>query len=1486
MAFVRNLGRLGQGLTGEYEQRLAVGSKYDFLVERAAQTQHSDPSLLKSISFDANAVRGMSMMDMAETSQFIARRGPAAEQDANLRQDTMQVAKFAKLSGMSNEAAAKSTSQLSTVFGLNSSYVTNAIEHSRTTYGGVATESDIINSLQAAAPYLKKDKEGFAVGVATSQILEDYGVSADRGTRQLLQHMLAPDVPTALKMKKVQDANKLKADPTLTQEQLDSQFTSEGYWQFQQESAQVQAHMKQQPLQLAQERLRGGLTEFNENRFVTTQQSYQKDVMTASGSSLSVDALQYRIQQRNLDLEAVNLGRQSKLIDLDEKLTQRNFAMQEKQLAVQGMQLGFATQQLGIKQEQFGLQKQENALTLRSDAMDLSILKIKASTAGETSDLEMKQSNIEFAAKRRELGIQKRELPLRRQQLDIESESAQMNVQWQKEGVEFKKWYDTQMYGTVGSDRSYRAYLATQEGAQNEKRDGGWNTEQTTTTTRQKVAAAPVMGLQNQEFYAGIQHQMSQLHLGRSSFRSEAAYAENVQYLKKQTEFYERRMKVEDAAREFSYRQSDQQVKLAEKSYEVQKQLLALQKERLDGQISDAEILIPIQQRLLELNHLVEAAQIAQMPERIAIEIARIGLKGQGMALSEKGTALSLKEEAAMLSAQKSMLVDQKANLILEKEKQALLIEQQKAALKVQTDNLKDQQEIQARQAGILYLQQGETAIRAALMEQEMYMLDKIAKSRAQSAQGLLGTDNGKPMDFVAYFKGLVEQVQLHEKDPSKGISREAINAANWTDPALQAMFAAMEGKDGKPARWDEAYKYATEAGQALNANSGRQKDGTSPVDKNYTGVADAGGLDDKELQKWKDLNDILNKASQEAQDTYNWMLKSEGTWAGLTKEFTGFGGKASEYITMLSSITAVFSSALAMFSTWKAAAAIGTLATAVTGGGAAGGMGAGIGAAASGLTGAAITAAAMASVAVIVGGTAIGIIMNEVWNFVKNGQGGVISSWLQDRLRTVNPDGSVAVDAGGDAEAEAMTKWSKAQGGTSFIQETLAQQLLPLLKRMRDDPTHVSTMDKAAVAGLLALDPKSMLLLMNTYEALRDDKSRKPYVYPGTVPPKEELGSANGKGPGGKESTDISDRHTGDPKTDAMMGEIAKTFSKDTKKKTETHSPETDKILKDLFKTTDTRSQAEFLELQRLKGLAQQSAVLSTSQIDLLRTTAKAINEKGLTQAQKLDILRDAYAKFSTLTTTAVTTTGDKQLKELLKIYGINIDIDKGNKSITKELTGFVTAIKGVGAGVGAAPRMIAEDMSQAYQTGMKNAFIDAWNAINGKGTTTTKPPPPPGDGKGNTGGAGGGAGGKTGGKGYDIGIIEVPADEYAKIHKGEAVLTVNEAAAYRAGRKEMMGQQPQGVAKLLQSVFNKQPYDVVAGEAARWKNPGARIERNVAPSSSSHNTHVGGITVTNHITVTGTGGNNVDLGNLKKELTETMTSVIVAAMEKVKKR
>lgn len=143
----------------------------------------------------------------------------------------------------------------------------------------------------------------------------------------------------------------------------------------------------------------------------------------------------------------------------------------------------------------------------------------------------------------------------------------------------FNQWMQNQELGPIGATpqqtgrADYFAYMNRQMGA-------GYNPLNAESASTFQFKGQP-MGLQNVEFYAGIEHQRNMLSLSKSPLLADAAYQEQMKYLNEQETFYNQQLQLQNKDRAF-------QQTWGQKSLNAQAGVLAAQQKQFAVQLEQA----------------------------------------------------------------------------------------------------------------------------------------------------------------------------------------------------------------------------------------------------------------------------------------------------------------------------------------------------------------------------------------------------------------------------------------------------------------------------------------------------------------------------------------------------------------------------------------------------------------------------------------------------------------------------------------------------------------------------------------------------------------------------------------------------------------------------------------------------------------------------------------------------------------------------------
>lgn len=131
------------------------------------------------------------------------------------------------------------------------------------------------------------------------------------------------------------------------------------------------------------------------------------------------------------------------------------------------------------------------------------------------------------------------------------------------------QYQQNQLYGPIGADVSRTAYYSLLKNQQAAQYNG------TSPESATNYTPAQTFGLKNEEFYSGMEHQRSQLVLGRSPLLSDMAFQDNLKNINQQEDFYKQELALQNQQRAFD---KDWQ----QRNLNVQQTMLEWQKKQLD----------------------------------------------------------------------------------------------------------------------------------------------------------------------------------------------------------------------------------------------------------------------------------------------------------------------------------------------------------------------------------------------------------------------------------------------------------------------------------------------------------------------------------------------------------------------------------------------------------------------------------------------------------------------------------------------------------------------------------------------------------------------------------------------------------------------------------------------------------------------------------------------------------------------------------------
>ena len=225
----------------------------------------------------------------------------------------------------------------------------------------------------------------------------------------------------------------------------------------------------------------------------------------------------------------------------------------------------YQSEEVGRQQQIATLGLQQN---INGQGLSLPNLNIQIDTA----QVQMNNANLQTAA----LQLQGAQLNLAGAQLGLQG--AQLNLAYGQASYAFQQQQLQEEYGPIGQDQSG---LAGYSLAKNQLagQASGTSPEIGTQFTPQQP-----QGLQNQEFYAGIQNQQNMLILNRSPLLADAAFQQQMKYLNQQQSFYQQQLTITNQGRSFT--QTWQPQLLAQQAKEVDQQAkqVALQAQQVAQQ--------------------------------------------------------------------------------------------------------------------------------------------------------------------------------------------------------------------------------------------------------------------------------------------------------------------------------------------------------------------------------------------------------------------------------------------------------------------------------------------------------------------------------------------------------------------------------------------------------------------------------------------------------------------------------------------------------------------------------------------------------------------------------------------------------------------------------------------------------------------------------------------------------------------------------------
>jgi superfamily I DNA/RNA helicase/murein DD-endopeptidase MepM/ murein hydrolase activator NlpD len=153
----------------------------------------------------------------------------------------------------------------------------------------------------------------------------------------------------------------------------------------------------------------------------------------------------------------------------------------------------------------------------------------------------------------------------------VNFEQAQFSLAQNTAQFNQQQYMNNQQYGPIGADVSREAYFNFQRS----QLAAGYDPTSPNNAVNYKPSQP--FGLKNEEFYAGIENQRSQLVLGRSKLLADAQFQQQMKYLNEQENFYVREIDLQNQQRAFDKTWGEQSLAMQAKALDAQAKMLPLQ---------------------------------------------------------------------------------------------------------------------------------------------------------------------------------------------------------------------------------------------------------------------------------------------------------------------------------------------------------------------------------------------------------------------------------------------------------------------------------------------------------------------------------------------------------------------------------------------------------------------------------------------------------------------------------------------------------------------------------------------------------------------------------------------------------------------------------------------------------------------------------------------------------------------------------------------
>lgn len=351
---------------------------------------------------------------------------------------------------------------------------------------------------------------------------------------------------------------------------------------------------------------------------------------------------QFQQQQVGMSEQAGELGLQQQfnVPGLQMQIGNANVAMQQANVDLGQIQQQQGYAQLGLSQQELG-SSQAN-LDYQRDQHDY-----------QQASLNYQKQQLNYSEA--QLGYSQQQF----QYSQAQYSQAQLQQQYAQASFTQQQYVQTQEYGPIGADtgrQSYFDFMRNQQAA-------GYNPLSAETGTQFKPSAP--QGIQNMQFYAGIENQRQMSILSRSPLLSDAAFQQQQKYLNEQEAFYKEQLDLTNEQRTFDVTWGQKMLDSQQKLLDLQGPLLTTQKKLLDMQqpmLDTQKSLLNQQQGLLNTEgHLLDLQQGILDTQKGMLVYTQEALDQQGKILGIQQTQVGL--TAQMNDYQNAQLKLQQAYL-------------------------------------------------------------------------------------------------------------------------------------------------------------------------------------------------------------------------------------------------------------------------------------------------------------------------------------------------------------------------------------------------------------------------------------------------------------------------------------------------------------------------------------------------------------------------------------------------------------------------------------------------------------------------------------------------------------------------------------------------------------------------------------------------------------------------------------------------------